>query len=113
MRGLKQVLLASILAVNPWMAAVPANADAIAQATEANRAVYRQQQERQIRPEHYNLNLRPVNDANEGFWRNLLWTTAIVEPQAPYVAEALTWRCRWARSFTGGIQPCMATWSQF
>jgi hypothetical protein len=89
MRGLKQVLLASILAVNPWMAAVPANADAIAQATEANRAVYRQQQERQIRPEHYNLNLRPVNDANEGFWRNLLWTTAIVEPQAPYVAEAI------------------------
>ncbi|WAL61419.1 hypothetical protein [Thermocoleostomius sinensis] len=89
MTRLKQLLVAGILVISPGVTAVSAKADVMVQATEANRAMYRQQQERQIRPEHYDLNLRPVNNANESFWRNLLWTTAIVEPQAPYVAEAI------------------------
>jgi hypothetical protein len=89
MRGLKQVLFASVLTINQWAAMLPADAEVIVQATGASRVAYRQQQERQIRPDHYDLNLHPVNDASEGFWRNLLWTTAIVEPQESYVADAI------------------------
>ncbi|MBD2102081.1 hypothetical protein [Leptolyngbya sp. FACHB-261] len=59
-------------------------------ATASARQQQRQQQERQIRPESYDLRSNPVTDANEGYWRNLLWTTAVVEPQEPYVAEALS-----------------------
>ncbi len=59
------------------------------QAAAAARVVQRQQQVRQIQPQSYNLKRYPVTDSNEAYWRNLLWTTAIVEPQEAYVAEAL------------------------
>ncbi len=60
------------------------------QASAAARLQQRQQQDRQIRPDSYDLQLHPVTDANEGYWRNILWTTTIVEPQEPYVADALS-----------------------
>jgi hypothetical protein len=59
------------------------------QATTAARINQRQQQIRQIRPENYDLGRYPVTDGNEKHWRNILWTTAVVEPQEAFVAEAL------------------------
>lgn len=59
------------------------------QATAKARAGYRQEELRQIRPEYYDLGHYPVTNSNEDYWRNRLWTTAIVEPQEAYVANAL------------------------
>lgn len=68
----------------------PARADVtIAQATSAMRVQQRQQQERQVRPENYDLTRFPLTDTNERHWRNILWTTAVVEPQADYVDQAV------------------------
>lgn len=59
------------------------------QATVVTRNLQRQRQVHQVRPAHYNLKRYPVIDSHKSHWRNLLWTTAIVEPQEPYVAQAL------------------------
>lgn len=59
------------------------------QATAAARVERRQRQFRQVRSENYSLKRYPVIDSNERHWRNLLWTTALVEPQETYVALAL------------------------
>lgn len=59
------------------------------QAVETTQTQYRQQQVQQVRPESYDLNLHPLTDENEEYWRNMLWTTAIVEPQERYVGEAI------------------------
>lgn len=59
------------------------------QATATARILQQQRQVRQVRPENYNLNRYPVIDKHKNHWRNLLWTTAVVEPQEPYVAQAL------------------------
>lgn len=59
------------------------------QATATARSGYLQQQLRQVKFEYYDLRRYPVTDANESHWRNILWTTTIVEPQEAYVAEAL------------------------
>lgn len=60
------------------------------QATAAARVQQAEKQTRQVRPENYDLSRFPVNAANERHWRNILWTTAVVEPQEPFVSEALT-----------------------
>ena len=59
------------------------------QATAAARVRQRQEQTRQVSPANYDLNRYPVTASNERHWRNILWTTALVEPQESYVAEAL------------------------
>ena len=59
------------------------------QATAAARVRQRQEQTRQVLPANYDLNRYPVTASNERHWRNILWTTALVEPQESYVAEAL------------------------
>jgi len=104
MAGLKQTFLetflVSLFTVGTLLGAAPTTAQPIAASAStavsvaalsnaSARSEYRQQQVRQVRAENYSLTRHPVNDANEGFWRNLLWTTAIVEPQEEYVAEAI------------------------
>lgn len=59
------------------------------QAKAASRVVQRQEQSRQIRPENFNLDRYPVTDQNEKHWRNLLWTTAVVQPQETFAADAI------------------------
>ncbi|MGA7936435.1 MAG: hypothetical protein WCA35_22975 [Kovacikia sp.] len=59
------------------------------QATASARIEQRQEQIRQIRPEHYDLGRFPVTNQNEKHWRNILWTTAVIEPQEPFVVEAI------------------------
>lgn len=59
------------------------------EATAPARSVQRQEQERQISPVNYDLQRFPVTDKTEKHWRNILWTTAIVQPQEPFVAQAI------------------------
>ncbi len=59
-------------------------------AVAAARVAQRQKQERQIRPENYDVGRHPVTDGQERHWRNMLWTTAIVNPAQPFVAQALS-----------------------
>ena len=95
MQSLRHILLTSFVAVASITLATPSTAQTtiaqatIAQASQSERVEYRQQQERQIRSENFDLQQHPLSDAKEGFWRNILWTTAIVEPQENYVAQAL------------------------
>jgi hypothetical protein len=67
-------------------------------ATQAARISQKQAQLSQIRAENYDLSQHPVTDANEKHWRNILWTTAIVEPQQPFVAQSLSGILSYARS---------------
>jgi hypothetical protein len=58
-------------------------------ATASARVTQRQEQVRQIRSENFDLNRFPVVNRHESHWRNILWTTAVVEPKEAFVAEAL------------------------
>lgn len=93
MPRLKSLFIAGLLATAPlWqprLSLAEIAQTVIAQATATARTEYRQQQVRQVRPENYDLRQHPLTDANEDFWRNILWTTAIVEPQEEYVGDAL------------------------
>jgi hypothetical protein len=60
------------------------------QATVVARVEQAQQQSRQVRPQNYDLSRFPITPAHEKHWRNILWTTAVVEPQEPFVGEAVT-----------------------
>lgn len=66
------------------------NQQAKAQATATVRSKHRDQQTRQIRPENFDLQRFPVTNQNESHWRNILWTTAVVEPQEAFVATSLS-----------------------
>lgn len=93
------VKLSVQLSVKPWrtlgtaiaaLACLLAPVEAIAQsaipeATAPARAQQRQQVVRQVRPDNYDLSRHPVTDAGGDFWRNMLWVTALVEPQESYV----------------------------
>jgi hypothetical protein len=68
------------------------------QATQASRISQKQAQVSQVRTENYDLTQHPVTDAKEKHWRNILWTTAIVEPQQPFVAQALSNIISYARN---------------
>jgi hypothetical protein len=59
------------------------------QATVNARSVQRSEQTQQVTPENYDLGRFPVVNQQEKHWRNILWTTAIVEPTEPFVADAL------------------------
>lgn len=88
---LRTLLVASLLSLGLG-AGVPFLAQAEttqAQATATARVERRQRQVRQVQPEKYSLKRYPVTDSNASHWRNQLWTTALVEPQETYVAEAL------------------------
>jgi hypothetical protein len=67
-------------------------------ATQTARISQKQAQLSQIRAENYDLTQHPVTDANEKHWRNILWTTAIVEPQQPFVAQSLSTIISYARN---------------
>lgn len=60
----------------------------IPQATAPARVQERQEQDRQVRPENYDVRLHPASEVSH--WRNILWTTAIVEPRQSYVADAFS-----------------------
>ncbi len=53
------------------------------------RSVHRREQMRQVRPDNYDLTRFPVSDATEKHWRNLLWTTAVVQPTESFVRDAV------------------------
>jgi hypothetical protein len=84
-----RLLLAGLLSLAGLFPNVTAARATISQATAAARVEQRQQQLRQVVPENYDLSRYPVTNANERYWRNILWTTAVVEPQEAFVAEAV------------------------
>src|SRR5579883_395536 len=59
------------------------------QATAVARTEQRQEQSRQIRPENFSIDRYPITNQNEKYWRNLLWTAAVVQPQEEFVAETI------------------------
>lgn len=59
------------------------------QASSTVRSQQRQQQVRQIQPENFDLAQHPADAANQQYWENMLWTTAVVEPQEPFVDATL------------------------
>lgn len=75
-------MLKPALRSNADVPRVLADGDRISQANVAFRAQQRQEQERQILPENFDLQRYPVTNQNEKYWRNLLWTTAVVQPQS-------------------------------
>jgi hypothetical protein len=83
-------LLGSLLTSAAVLFALPAQPQMIVpQATAAARVKQREQQVQQIRPDRYDLTRYPVTDANERYWRNLLWSTAITEPQSAVVDQTI------------------------
>ena len=58
-------------------------------ATASARATQLQDQLQQLQPENYDLSRYPVTDRNQRYWKNMLWTTGILNPQEDYVARAL------------------------
>jgi len=96
--GIGIVILGLTFTVKILEAAEPENwslrpADlAIIQQPKATPSAQRKHRQKQIdlaRPEQYDLTVYPVIDANETHWRKTLWATALLEPQQPYVANAL------------------------
>lgn len=88
---LKQLSVAGLIVfalVNSALA-IAATPKVLREATAPARVEQRERQVRQVRPENYDLQRYPVIDRQEKHWRNILWTTALVEPQEAYVAEAL------------------------
>ncbi|KAM3097758.1 hypothetical protein ACKFKG_07655 [Phormidesmis sp. 146-35] len=82
--------LGSLLMGAAILFALPAQPQMIVpQATAAARVKQREQQVQQIRPDRYDLTRYPVTDANERYWRNLLWSTAITEPQSAVVDKTI------------------------
>jgi hypothetical protein len=78
--------LACLLTGAAVLFALPAQPQMIVlQATAASRVKQREQQVQQIRPDRYDLTRYPVTDANERYWRSLLWSTAVTEPQSTVV----------------------------
>ena len=59
------------------------------QAKAAFRVEQRQEQNRQVRPENFALDRYPITNKTEKYWRNLLWTTAVVQPPEDFVASTI------------------------
>ena len=93
MEHLKRFLLAGGAVLISWLATTPTLAEpelkVVPEATAAARTRQRHHQLRQVHPDTYDLSRYPVTDDNTDRWRNILWTTALVEPQEAYVAETL------------------------
>jgi hypothetical protein len=83
---LLNAVVPSLLAIAGLLAA-PAKAEILLEATASARVEQRQQQVRQVRPDNYDLSRHPFSES--AHWRNILWTTAVVEPQEAYVATAI------------------------
>ncbi|HTL89843.1 MAG TPA: hypothetical protein VL134_10610 [Leptolyngbya sp.] len=79
--------LASLLIFGSSIA--PAHSLTVPLATSAARIQQRQDQQKLIFPQAYDLTRYPIVDANEKYWRSLLWATAVIEPQDLYVKEAI------------------------
>lgn len=88
MRTLKSLNFAALLLIFT-MSIAPASSNPIPLATAEARVRQRQEQLRLISPQAYDLTRYPVVDANERYWRQLLWATAVIEPQDAYVRTAI------------------------
>ncbi len=67
----------------------PAHSLTVPLATAEARIRQRQEQLQLISPQAYDLTRYSIVDANEKYWRKLLWATAVIEPQDAYVRDAI------------------------
>ncbi|MBW4442321.1 MAG: hypothetical protein KME10_14010 [Plectolyngbya sp. WJT66-NPBG17] len=67
----------------------PAQSLTVPLATSEARIRQRQDQLRLISPAAYDLTRYPIADSNEKHWRQLLWATAVIEPQEAYVRDTI------------------------
>jgi hypothetical protein len=85
-------ILLGLFAVNSAIGQ-PHQSLSLRQANDAARQAQLQEQAQKISAENFDLRSRSINeqvsDLDTKYWRELLWTTAVVEPQQTYVAEAL------------------------
>lgn len=86
--GMQGLVAGTFLAMG-LAACLPLAALTFPEAAETVRTSQREQQVQQVRPDNYDLIGRPVTDDNVRHWRSLLWTTALVEPQEGFVADAI------------------------
>ena len=80
----------SALAQRVNLAAANSPSAVVSEAVESARLQQKLKQVSQVRAENYDLQRHPVSDPQAQHWKNILWTTAIVEPQEPFVASALS-----------------------
>ncbi|MCU0548197.1 MAG: hypothetical protein MUC48_02505 [Leptolyngbya sp. Prado105] len=71
------------------LGAIPAQSLTIPLATAQARIRQRQSQLNLITPAAYDLTRNPINTQTEKRWRQLLWATAVIEPQDTYVKNAI------------------------
>ena len=72
------------------LAAASSPSATVPEALESARIQQKLKQVSQVRAENYDLQRHPVSDSQAQHWKNILWTTAIVESQEPFVASALS-----------------------
>jgi hypothetical protein len=58
-------------------------------ATSHLRQLYVQEQEQNLTPANFDLRFFPVGDRYQRHWEQLLWAVAVLEPEAPFVLQAL------------------------
>ncbi len=58
-------------------------------ATSQMRQWYVQEQQQKLTPENFDLRLFPVSDRQQRHWQQVLWAVAVLEPEAPFVLQAL------------------------
>jgi hypothetical protein len=83
-------LISGIVATSLWGFTAAQARPTFPQATVETRVRQRQERLERIVPAEYDLRRFPMTDAYEGYWRELLWTTAVVEPQEPFVDETVS-----------------------
>lgn len=69
--------------------ALPAQSQTVPLATAEARIRQRQDQLNLISPAAYDLTRNPINAQTERRWRQLLWATAVIEPQDAYVQDSI------------------------
>ncbi|GAP94052.1 hypothetical protein NIES2104_05620 [Leptolyngbya sp. NIES-2104] len=85
----KHLLIASFSLLLSGLLGTSAASSPIPLATAEARIRQRQDQLRLISPAAYDLTRYPIADQNERHWRQLLWATAVIEPQDAYVRTAI------------------------
>ncbi|WP_019499287.1 hypothetical protein [Pseudanabaena sp. PCC 6802] len=86
---LASAIACSIVLCSPSLASAQ-NGSIESLANASARSWQKQSRLTQMRPENFDLTLYPIVDANEGYWKSLLWDTSIAEPQDDFVAQSLS-----------------------
>ncbi len=99
MQKIRQLFLSSAIVLGGLLTTGSAQSQTVPQATADARVQQRTEQLRIATPDAYDLNRYPIVDQNEKYWRQLLWSTAILEPQSAEIDRTI------AQILTLTVQP--------